>query len=428
MGCVCVSLVQAFVFLILNGENKRYWEIHKKKDTPNPDFFARAAVIISCKGMEHQLRENLSAFLNQDHPNYEVIFVVESGKDPCVPLIRQLIRENGHVKTCLQFAGECRDCGQKVHNLRAATEKLGPQVEILAFADTDSRPQKNWLRWLVRDLGKTNLGARTGYRWMVPRKRNFATYLGCSINNSIAALMGHGKHLSVWGGSWAIHRRVFESVAIRNAWNNVLSDDMVATRALRHAGLDVKFEPQCICINEVKFSTRRLAEFLRRQFLIGRLHDRRYWWSAIAILGVSQFAFWGSLSIGIVRLLSSPDTTNFWLMGASGLYVIWVVRAVLRRKMGKVVFSQWRHRTGMHIFDAFASPVVGLFMFLAMLTSLIGTTITWRGIHYDLTQGGRVLLLGRDVDQNIWSITDKQHLEQTRLKLHRGPVPPSKAA
>jgi hypothetical protein len=240
--------------------------------------------------------------------------------------------------------------------------------------------------------------------------------------------MGHGRHLSVWGGSWAIHRRVFESVAIRSAWNNVLSDDMVATRALRRAGLDVKFEPQCICINEVKFSTRRLLEFLRRQFLIGRLHDRRYWWSAFAILGVSQFAFWGSLSIGIGRLLSSPFATNFWLMGALGLYAIWVARAVLRRKMGKVVFFQWRRRTGLHVFDAIASPVVGLVMLLAMLTSLMGTTITWRGIHYDLAQGGRVLLLGRDMDPNIWPITDRQRPEQPRLKLHRGPVPPSKAA
>ena len=401
-----VTAIQSSVFLVLNWENRRYWQRRQKRTRPEPSFFPRALLIIPCKGIENQMRENLTAFMQQDHPNYQIIYAIESWEDPCVPMLRELIKKNPQLVARIKVSGKAKSRGQKVHNLLAATENLHRRIEIVAFADTDAEPQnRSWLRWIVCDLGRTGLGARTGYRWFVPKKNNFASFAVASINNSIAAMMGRGTHLSVWGGSWAIHRRVFDSVAIRDAWDNALSDDMVVTRALRSANLGVKFEPKCVCKTDVKFSTAKMFEFLRRQFLIGRLHDRRYWWTSFTILTVTQIGFWGSLIMGLAGA-ASPTGVNLWLVAAAAIYSIGIARGVLRRKLGKVAIRGWNKKHQFLLFDTFATPIVGLVTLISMMSSLVGNKITWRGIHYDLGQSGRVMLVGRNVPQQVWDAID----------------------
>lgn len=411
-----IAAVHASVFLLLNWENLRHWKRRQVTSVPNPNYFPRALLIIPCKGLERGLRENLTAFMQQDHPNYEVTFTVESWKDPCVPLLREIIQENSGLDSRIKVSGQATTSGQKVHNLRAATEKLHQEIEILAFADSDALPKSSsWLRWIVCDLGKTGLGARTGYRWFVPQKNNFATFAVCSINNSIASLMGRGTHLSVWGGSWAIHRRVFDSVSLHDAWNGVLSDDMVATRTLRAAKLGVKFEPNCVCRSDVKFSTQKMFEFLRRQFLIGRLHDPQYWWTAFGLLLIKQAAIWGCLAMAVLAI-DWPTQMNLWLATAGLIYMIGIARGVIRRKLGKLPVLGWQKKSGFILFDIFAGPFVGLVTLLAMISSLVGSTISWRGIHYGLGQGGRTMLIGRDVTPEVWQAID------SRLKTDEPPM------
>lgn len=425
VAAAAVAVIHSSVFLVLNWENRRYWQRRQKRPRPEPSFFPRTLLVVPCKGVEKQMRENLTAFMQQDHPNYEVVFAIESWEDACVPMLRELIKRNPRLVARIKVGGTAKTCGQKVRNLRAATEKLNGRIEVIAFADTDAEPQNSsWLRWIVCDLGKTGIGARTGYRWFVPMKNNFASYAVSSINNSITAMMGRGTHLSVWGGSWAIHRRVFDSVAIRDAWSNALSDDMVVTRALRAAKLGVKFEPKCICKSEVKFSTTKMFEFLRRQFLIGRLHDRRYWWASFAILSVTQVGFWGSLIMGLVGT-SSPTGLNLWLLAAASIYAIGVGRGVLRRKLGKIVVRGWGKQRRFMLFDSFAAPIVGVVTLIAMMSSLVGNKITWRGIHYDLGQSGRVMLIGRDVPQQVWDAIDSP--SPVIIPMY-STVPPSKTA
>ena len=231
--CIVASWIYSIAFLTLVAENHRFWRVHQKKPVPVTHTYARANVIIPCKGMEHQLRENLTALMHQDHPNYEITFVVERATDPAVQLIRNLQKENRCIKTRLVVAGRTEDCGQKVHNLRRATESLPIDVDVLVFADSDANPKSTWLRWIVNRIGRENLGARTGYRWMIPKNKKVPTLLGCTINNALTSFLGRGKHYLVWGGSWAIHRNIFDAVGIREAWSGVLSDDLVASRALK---------------------------------------------------------------------------------------------------------------------------------------------------------------------------------------------------
>ena len=298
--------------MVLFAENRRFWKSHQRP-APQQAVYPRVNVIIPCKGLDFRLRENLLAILLQDHPNYEVSFVVERGDDAAVPLIRQLQSEHRCLKTQLIISGRASDRGQKVHNLLAATSTLNDDISILVFADSDAGPGTAWLRWLVSSIGRKNLGARTGYRWMVPQKNNLPTLLAVTINNACAAMLGRGKRNLVWGGSWAIHRRIFDAVGLEQAWSRSLSDDLVASRAIRNAGLEIEFEPQCVCTTPVLFGWKSLTEFMRRQFLITRIHAPIWWLMTLTTTIVTQTGFWSGLVGGIV-LHAAGNPIGKWFL------------------------------------------------------------------------------------------------------------------
>jgi hypothetical protein len=408
ISCVLGAWVYSIAFLALLVENHRFWKVHQKKPAPLAHTYARANIIIPCKGMEHQLRENLTAFMQQDHPNYEVTFVVERTDDSSVQLIRNVQKENRCVRSRLIVAGRTEQCGQKVHNLRCATAELSKEVDVLVFADSDASPKRTWLRWLVNSVGREGLGARTGYRWMVPKNKKLPTLLGCTINNALASFLGRGKHYLVWGGSWAIHRNVFDAVGIREAWSGVLSDDLVATRALRSANLDVEFEPQCVCTSAVEFTWGALTEFLRRQLLISRRYAPFYWFTSLVVTTIATIGFWGGLVAGIVAIAAGASW-GYWVLGSSiGLYLMGVARAAIRQNIGRSNCPSWRSYRRAKKFDLFAGPLTALVSNFMLLMSTVGNVVTWRGITYFVGRGGRVILVGRSLGDRPWPVNTQE--------------------
>src|SRR5690348_14015920 len=60
---------------------------------PFSSYAPFATVIAPCKGIDEGLEENLSALLQQEYPDYEVIFVVDSESDPAVEVIEEIPRK-----------------------------------------------------------------------------------------------------------------------------------------------------------------------------------------------------------------------------------------------------------------------------------------------------------------------------------------------
>lgn len=408
---VSAAWVYGIASLVLTYRNRQFWRSHYRQSPPILTSYPKACLIITCKGMEHRLRENLTAFVHQDHPNFELQFVVESGDDSAVNLIRNIMRENRHVPSRLVVAGRATQCGQKVHNLRYATEQLAADIEVLVFADSNTCPQRSWLKWLVTGIEIENVGAKTGCRWMIPLDKRLPTLLGCTINNAFASLFGRGtKHL-LWGGSWAIHREIFEAIGIREAWDGVLSDDLVASSVLFHSGLHVQFEPQCICTSYVEFTTTGLLRFLRRQFVVARRYTSIYWLTGLFVALLTQVGYWSGLVIGCFAV-SQGNLTGMWLLASSALlYLLGAAKAFIRQNMGRLITSEWRKYRRVRKFDIAAGPMTGLYATLVFASSAIGNRISWRGIRYHISRGGRILLLGRKLKTNPWPIATGQGMD-----------------
>ena len=360
--------------------------------------------MVPCKGIEAGMEQNIRAFLQQDHPNFRVLFVVESGHDPAVQLIHRLMRENPTTQSQVIVAKQATNRGQKVHNLCVAVDSLTDDIDIYAFADCDAATGSHWLQWLVDCIGREGVGARTGYRWMKPGNRRLPTLLACTANNAIAAMMGRGGHHLIWGGSWAIHRSVFRATGIRQAWEGTVSDDLVASEALRLSNLKILFDPQCLCTTKVKYTWSSLFEFFRRQLLIARRYAPSYWTTTLITTIAIQVAFWGGIAAAVyANEAGNQFWSNVFQISVAGLYLASVVRAAIRQNMGRRIDPQWRREKTARNFDLFASPLTGLFMLTALVASCIGNTIRWRGNQYHIGQGGAVRLTGRSIG-DVWPI------------------------
>lgn len=419
---IAAALGSGGLLLVLCIENRRFWKNRQQQVAPSEQRPAKVNLIIPCKGRSENSRATLEAFFFQNHPNFRITFAVESPTDPVVPLIRELQKEHRYVESSMVFAGAAKTCGQKVHNLLAAIDRLDQNIDIIAFADMDALVKPSWLRWLVVGVGRQGCGARTGYRWMVPQRQNLPTLLGVSLNNSIAACLGKATHRLVWGGSWAIHRNVFQQIGIGSSWSQVLSDDLAASRAIRSSKFDgkplrIQFEPQCLCETEASFNWSSLFEFVVRQLKITRLYAFSHWSLALLTSAVTQVAFWGSVATWIAVMYSGDRglLPTLLMFSFIFIYVLGVARGSMRQNMARRLFPKWRSQRKARNFDIFAWPITGLFALLSLVMSSLGNRVSWSNVHYQVESGGRTMIIGRNIETEAWPVRTNQSVPKPKM-------------
>lgn len=389
----------SLLLALLTFENRRFSHSRKRSVLQGLQPWQRIALIAPCKGEDYRLEDNLRHLFQQDHLNYSLVFVVESEDDLAVPIIHRLCSNNPQTSSRLVIAGRAIESGQKNHNLLAAIDEIGDEFNVYAFIDSDARPDKNWLRSLVFDLDKEGIGAVTGYRWMIPRRKSLVNFFVYAVNSATMAMMGSGRHMLIWGGSWAIRRDIFEAIGLRSAWCGTLCEDLVASRALNAAKLGVVFSPRSVVATEFDMGVSEAWEFLHRQFLLGRRYRGNLWLLALTALCIFQLGLWSCLLAGLY-LLGKGDPLGCWSLGAFALiYGLTGIRSWLRQDRIRTHFPERASELrAARLFDIFLGPLAGLGQLTVMIGAGLISSTCWRGIRYFLGPGGRVLFLGRTVD------------------------------
>jgi hypothetical protein len=228
-----LSIVQIALGLYLVFQGLQWLGYARRRAGTDPGFYApRTAVLCSCKGLEPGLERNLTALTEFDHQNYETFFVLASESDPACAIVKRVAataRTKGHVV----IADKPEGCGEKVNNLRFAIEQLPADFEFLAFADSDGRPGKSWLKKLVAPLSDARVGATTTMRWLIPNRSNLATVLLAAWNAPIVTMLSEKGKNFCWGGGMAIRRSVFDQIGVVEDWKfgerRLLADPRSAT-------------------------------------------------------------------------------------------------------------------------------------------------------------------------------------------------------
>lgn len=363
---------------------------------PESNFTPFASVIVPCRGLDQNLRENLSTLFSQNYPNYEVIFVVDDEADESVKHIKEISCKGAkHAKSKLAVAGKATDSSQKVHNLRRAVLQVTSESKIFVFVDSDARPSKDWLKNLTAPLQNEKIGCATGYRWFISKGSGFSSEFRSVWNASIASALGaNTKSNFCWGGSTAIRRETFEKLDMREHWQGTLSDDFAVTRRMKEANLPIYFVPQCLTPTIEDCTFGELLEFTTRQMKITRVYAPSLWKASFIGSFLFTATFWSGVS-----LLFFLVGWHFWLtlFFIIVIFALGAAKAFLRLSAVKLVLKDFKRELNRQfVWQITLWTVSPVLYFYNCFRALLSRKIIWRGIEYNLLSAHSTEIVSAD--------------------------------
>jgi cellulose synthase/poly-beta-1,6-N-acetylglucosamine synthase-like glycosyltransferase len=360
--------------LSLRGERKRAAYVARRL-AGQPRDLPPATVIVPVKGYDEGLRENLGALAALDYPDYELIVAAHSAAD--IPLGVLPAR----VKVVLAH-GMDTGSSEKIQNLMAAVRAARKRSRVLAFADSDGRVSRGWLRALVAPLEEPGVGASTGYRWFLPDPPDFWSLMRGVWDAVAAGTLGPGDNRFAWGGAMAIRKEVFFEARVPEFWQGALTDDYTLSRAVHAAGLGIAYAPGALtpCLDHITGG--RFFGWIRRQMAITRIYAPRLWWPGL----IAHIFYCGGMAASIVASIRGNRLAEWALIAQLSPGMLKGLNRATLAKASLPEYEAWFKR---HAWVHAIWVPLGTWVWLAALvSSAFARSIEWRGRRYPLKRGG----------------------------------------
>jgi len=358
--------------------------------------YPSVTVVRPIRGLDASARENIRAALDTGYPgSVQTLFVLDDESEPAVPLIREAIAER-------RSAGQPVDasvlfCGRPP---AGRTGKLNAMIvgyrhasgEVIAFADSDIRPDREALRVLIETLlARPDAGAAFAPTVPIEPTRTtgdagYALLLNGLYGPAFAYVAHHngGQMPFIMGQFMAFRREAIEAIGGLECADGQLVDDMYLGTKVVQAGMLNVVSPKTVPIIQHDLG---LADFVStyvrwitfsRSGLPGRAFKIISWlrgavfWAGIVLAVVAGVQGWWTAAVlaGLVPLASSASIN------------------VLHRVYGG---GALRLR---HLWVGFGLVLTAPLVMLSILTR---REVNWRGRTYALNASSRLATAGEPV-------------------------------
>ncbi len=235
-------------------------------------------VIRPIRGLDTGAQENIRAALDHGYPGaVETLFVFDDLSEPALPLARQAIRELAPASARILIAGQPP---------QGRTGKLNAMIvglrqargEVVVFADSDIRPDRDALRVLVETLLAT---PRTGASFApvyVPERHLSAGDVGYALllnglyapAAATAAGQRDGTLPFIMGQFMAFRREALRAIGGLECADGQLVDDMFLGQRVVEAGYENRVSPHPVPIIQQGMSNWDFLKTYRRWIAFSR--------------------------------------------------------------------------------------------------------------------------------------------------------------
>jgi ceramide glucosyltransferase len=233
-----IGVIQQFVGTIL----VQRFIVQKSPDLPNPP---PVSILKPLCGVEPLTELALESFFLIEYPNYELIFGVQNGQDPVLPIIRRLQARYPARSVSIVVNAAQHGSNRKISNLINMLPSAAH--EILVMSDADIHVPPYFLNSVVAEMRAPNVGLVTTLYTALPGTPALATALGANqINYTflpgalLARKLGREDCLGVTMG---ITRKILAEIGGLQAVVNHLADDQVLGRLVRAHGYKLNLAP-----------------------------------------------------------------------------------------------------------------------------------------------------------------------------------------
>jgi hypothetical protein len=340
---------------------------------------APCEVLIPVKGVMPSQEEALTSLLTQSHPNYRVLFIVESDADPANEMLDRLC--SLHPRARKVVSGPATAGCQKNHNLIVGIEKLSPETQIIVFCDSSNVADEDWLVRFTRPLETVPNQVISTFRDFNPLSQTLGGVCQ-AIYATFILVLPRVKPLP-WGGATAIHRKIFEELRIAEAWSATVVDDLILGNALERHGIPLFLDTANRLGSPLPDqSIRGFLSYLDRQILFPKFTNPYIWVAAlIHHLNLTAATF--------VALVCSLVLFPAGLIGPILGWISWgliageVLAALMLKRINpySIPMTKW-------LLSFLPCVLFAAFIFVQ---SIFRNDIVWHGKRYIVGKGGVVL-------------------------------------
>ena len=375
---VCLGLLPVLATLRFRKYVLRYL------NRESPQFRPPLTVIVPCKGIDPGFDKNIKSLLDQDYPDFEILFVTATSEEPAHARLKKVLSEHSDANARLLVAGIESARSQKLNNQLRAYSETRAETEALVFVDSDIRPHPHFLQDLVAPLVKESVGATTGFRWYIPEGGGAASYIRAAWNAGGLPVEADPNLAYAWGGAMAILRKTFERARIPERWANALTDDFPLTLAVRELGMSVRFVPTCLVGSHEDATWKQLIEWTNRQTIISRVYNPALWTTIFSFHAVHAIGMLVAFSVLVARGFAAVPAGAVWpaLLILSTVFlelaagaILWITARRLLPAIGGM---------GRAVKHLALAPAALLLILFNSLYSLFTREISWRGVRYRL--------------------------------------------
>lgn len=384
---VIATFLQAVAFV-------RLWRYVDREMARRPNgYHPYATVILPCKGLDPGFRENVQKLLDQDYPEFEVIFAVAAESDPAYnELVELSARASRRARVVV--AGIDSRRAQKINNQLCALAQVTEQTEVLVFVDSDVIARNDFLSRLVEPLREPQVGCTTGYRFYIASLSNWPSQLRSLWNRVTAWEMADPAHAFAWGGAMAIKRETFIKAGVAESWDRAADDDLSLTTAVKAIGRTVHFVPQCLVASDGNSAVGEIIEWTNRQLILTKVYYPKLWGRAIVRAMVMALWLVAMVGAGLVYAMDrDPVMLDALWAGASLVLVEFIFLVIARRLWQRVLIDNKEYIRESFITSCAAIPVAHMVLPWVTLYSLLTNRIQWRGITYELKSPTETLII-----------------------------------
>lgn len=231
------------------------------------------SIVRPLKGVEAFSMEILRASFELDYPNYELIFCVQSGEDPIIPLVRDMIAGHRRIDAVLLIGDDRISVNPKLNNCAKGWDAA--RYDYVILADSNALPPKDYIQTMLaafRDdtalIISMPIGSRPASFWAV---------VECAILNTFQARWQYGAEAIglgfAQGKNMMWRREILDRAGGIRALGAEVAEDAAATKILRANNMrirlvDMPFEQplgmrtaQEIYVRQARWSRLRRATF-----------------------------------------------------------------------------------------------------------------------------------------------------------------------